>query len=85
MANLPDNKKAKKEKRDTSSPAKILKVIGRVGGKQSCLQVRCKILSGRDEGKIMRRNVLGPIKLGDIILLRNTEMNASRLRGGRKS
>lgn len=81
-----DSKKSKKgkETKDIAYPAKVLKLIGRVGGKQSCLQVRCKVLSGRDEGKIMRRNVLGPIKVGDILLLKNTEMSASRLGGGRK-
>lgn len=74
----------KKEGKDVSYPAKVLKLVGVVGGKQSCIQVRCKVLSGRDEGKIMRRNVLGPIKIGDILLLRETEMSASKLRGGRK-
>ena len=68
MARGSEKKKTKEERRDEASPAKVLKILGRVGGKQSCLQVRCKVLSGRDEGKIMRRNVLGPIKIGDIIL-----------------
>lgn len=79
--------KIKKEGKDIAYPAKVLKMVGIVGGKQSCIQVRCKVLSGRDEGKIMRRNVLGPVKIGDILLLRETEMSASRLRGigGRKA
>ncbi|UCD04324.1 MAG: 30S ribosomal protein S28e [Candidatus Woesearchaeota archaeon] len=77
--------KVKREFKDVAYPAKVLKIVGRVGGKQSCQQVRCKVMSGRDEGKIMRRNVLGPIRIGDILLLKNTEMSASRLKGGRKA
>jgi len=79
-----DKKSKGKEFRDIAYPAKVLKIVGRVGGKQSCQQVRCKVMAGRDEGKIMRRNVLGPVRIGDILLLKNTEMSASRLKGGRK-
>lgn len=85
MAKDKETKKSKiSESKDIAYPAKVLKLIGRVGGKQSCLQVRCKVLSGRDEGKIMRRNVLGPVRVGDILLLKNTEMSASRLGGGKE-
>ena len=85
------SKKPQKEKKgaatvDTSEnafPAEVLEVMGKVGTKQGGMQVRVKIMAGRDEGKIMRRNVLGPIKAGDILILRETEIEASPIRGRR--
>ena len=62
-----------------ADPAKVEEVIGRTGTRGEAIQVRCKILSGRDEGKIIRRNVKGSIKVGDILMLRETEIEARRL------
>lgn len=75
--------KSKGGKKSRASPAKVLSIVGRVSGKQSSLQVKCKIMSGKDEGKIMRKNVLGPVRVGDILMVKNTEMEASKIRGGR--
>ena len=32
-------------------------------------QVTCRILEGKDKGRIIRRNEIGPIKVGDVIRL----------------
>jgi len=60
-------------------PAKVEEVIGRTGTRGEAIQIRCKILVGRDEGKIIRRNVKGPIRAGDILMLRETEIEARQL------
>lgn len=67
-------------------PASVEEVIGRTGTRGEATQVRCKILDGRDANKIIRRNVKGPIQVGDVLMLRETEIEAKRLtKAGRGS
>ena len=63
-------------------PASVEEVIGRTGTRGEAIQVRCKIIDGKDQNKVMRRNVKGPIRVGDILMLRETEIEARPLSGG---
>jgi len=68
-------------------PGRVDEVVGRTGTRGEAIQVRVKILDGRDKNKTIRRNVKGPIQIGDIVMLRETEIEARPLnkvgRGGR--
>jgi small subunit ribosomal protein S28e len=65
-------------------PARVEELIGRTGTRGEATQVRCKILAGRDQSKILRRNVKGPIRVGDLLMLRETEIEARPLNKGRR-
>jgi len=56
-------------------PAEVTQVMGRLGVK-GVSRVRCKVLDGDDAGKVLTRNVVGPIQKGDVILLKETAMDS---------
>ncbi len=63
-------------------PARVEEVVGVTGMRGEAIQVRCKVLAGRDANKTLRRNCKGPVKLGDILMLRETEIEARPLTKG---
>ena len=67
---------------EDATPAEIINIIKRSGSK-GVITVRCKLMDGRDKGKVLTRNVIGPVRLGDILMLKETEMESSESYGRR--
>lgn len=61
-------------------PVEVVEVVVKTGIHGEVYQVMCKVLEGKDVGRVIRRNVKGPVKKGDMMLLLETEREAKEIK-----
>ena len=77
--------KEKKIEEVVSIPGVVEEIVGNASSKGGVTQVRVKVLEGFDQGKIITRNVRGPVALGDHLMMTETEYEARKImKGGRR-
>ena len=61
-------------------PVEVVEVVVKTGIHGEVYQIMCKVLDGKDKGRVIRRNCKGPVKKGDIMMLLETEREAREIK-----
>ena len=61
-------------------PVEVVEIVVKTGIHGEVYQIMCKVLDGKDKGRVIRRNAKGPVRKGDIMMLLETEREAKEIK-----
>ena len=76
----PSTPAEKKREEREGHPAEIVEIRTKTGVYGEIYQVLCKVLEGPDAGRVILRNIKGPVRKGMIVVLLDTDREAKEIK-----